>query len=227
MSSKTIADPAAFIRANTKILSPPLIPEIRLHLAEELLAIWTKTEEELGASGLPPPYWAFAWAGGQALGRYLMDNPELVAGKPVLDLAAGCGLTAIAALKAGASRAIGNDIDDFAGAAMTLNAALNDVMIDVQLGDLLGRPPLADHVILVGDLFYEKPLAERVLAWVAACQAAGATVLTGDPGRTYFPRDRFKQIAEYQVPVSRELEDAEIKRTSVWKLRPVSVAHRP
>jgi predicted nicotinamide N-methyase len=219
MSSVAINDPAQFIRTNTKILSPPLIPEILLHLAEESLAIWTKTEEELGASGLPPPYWAFAWAGGQALGRYLLDHRELVAGKPVLDLAAGCGLTAIAALKAGAVRAIGNDIDDFAGAAMTLNAALNDVTIDVQLGDMLGRQPVADHVILVGDLFYEKPLAERVLAWVTACQVAGATVLTGDPERTYFPRERFTQIAEYSVPVSRELEDAEIKRTSVWQLK--------
>ena len=219
MSFSRIADPAAFIRANTKILSPPLIPEVRLHLAEETLAIWAKTEEELGATGLPPPYWAFAWAGGQALGRYLLDNPAQVAGQPVLDLAAGCGLTAIAALKAGAARAIGNDIDAFAGAAMTLNAALNDVAIDVQLGDKLSGPPPNDHVILVGDLFYEKPLAERVLAWLTVCQASGAVILTGDPQRTYFPKDRFTQIAEYNVPVSRELEDAEIKRTSVWRLK--------
>jgi predicted nicotinamide N-methyase len=218
MSSARILDPQRFIRDNTKILSPPLIPEIRLHLAEESLAIWSKTEEELGTSGLPPPYWAFAWAGGQALGRYLLDTPHLVAGKPVLDLAAGCGLTAIAALKAGASKAIGNDIDDFAGAAMTLNAALNDVVIDVQLGDMLGRPALGDHVILVGDLFYEKPLAEKVLAWITACQRAGAVILTGDPQRTYFPKQHFSKIAEYTVPVSRELEDAETKRTAVWQL---------
>ena len=219
MSASRISDPVAFIRANTIILTPPLIPEIRLHLAEDSLAIWTKTEEELGASGLPPPYWAFAWAGGQALGRYLIDNPHLVVGKPVLDLAAGCGLTAIAALKAGATSAIGNDIDDFAGAAMTLNAGLNGVGIDVQLGDKLSGPPPPDHVILVGDLFYEKPLAERVLAWLYRCQRAGAVVLTGDPQRTYFPKDQFLQIADYQVPVSRELEDAEIKRTSVWRLK--------
>jgi predicted nicotinamide N-methyase len=222
MSARRISDPAVFIRANTKILSPPLIPEVRLHLAEESLTIWSKTEEELGASGLPPPYWAFAWAGGQALGRYLLDNPVQVAGKPVLDLAAGCGLTAIAALKAGAASAIGNDIDDFAGAAMTLNAGLNDVAIEVQLGDMLSGPAPAGHVILVGDLFYEKPLAERVLAWLYVCQKAGAVILTGDPQRTYFPKERFSQIAEYHVPVSRELEDAEIKKTAVWRLNPVS-----
>ena len=219
MSARRISDPVAFIRANTKILAPPLIPEVRLHLAEESLAIWSKTEEELGASGLPPPYWAFAWAGGQALGRHILDNPQLVAGKPVVDLAAGCGLTAIAALKAGATSAIGNDIDDFAGAAMTLNAGLNGVGIEVQLGDMLSGPPPPGHVILVGDLFYEKPLAERVLAWLYRCQTAGAVILTGDPQRTYFPKDRFLRIAEYQVPVSRELEDVEIKRTSVWRLK--------
>ena len=220
MTSPKIADPAAFIRANTKILAPPLLPELRLHLAEESLPIWMKTEEALGASGLPPPYWAFAWAGGQALGRYLLDNPALVAGKPVLDLAAGCGLTAIAALKAGASRAIGNDIDDFAGAAMTLNAALNGVEIDVRLGDMLAGPPMSGHVILVGDLFYEKPLAERVLAWLYRCLREDAMILTGDPRRTYFPKERFSHTAEYLVPVSRELEDVEIKRTSVWRLIP-------
>jgi len=219
MSSARVSDPVAFIRANTKILSPPLIPEIRLHLAEESLAIWSKTEEEMGASGLPPPYWAFAWAGGQALGRHVLDNRALVAGKPVLDLAAGCGLTAIAALTAGASRAVGNDIDVFAGAAMTLNAALNDVIIDVVLGDMLAGPPVEDHIILVGDLFYEKPLAEKVLAWLTTCQKAGAVILTGDPQRTYFPKDRFSRIAEYRVPVSRELEDVEIKPTSVWILK--------
>ena len=213
-------DPAAFIRTNTKILSPPLLPEIRLHLAEQSLPIWMKTEEELGASGLPPPFWAFAWAGGQALGRHLLDNPALVAGKPVLDLAAGCGMTAIAALKAGAARAIGNDIDEFAGAAMGLNAALNGVAIEVRLGDMLSGPPMPDHVILVGDLFYEKPLAAKVLAWLDACQLAGATILTGDPQRTYFPKHRFTRVADYQVPVSRELEDAELKPTAIWRLVP-------
>lgn len=214
-----IGDPAAFIRANTKVLSPPLLPEIRLHLAEESLAIWSKTEEVLGASGLPPPYWAFAWAGGQALGRYTLDSPEIVAGKRVLDLAAGCGLGAITAMRAGAASAICNDIDEFAGAAMLLNAELNGVAFDVQLKDLLSGPPTDADVILVGDVFYEKPLAGRALAWLISCQKGGAEILTGDPQRTYFPMDEFKHIAEYRVPVSRELEDAEIKTTSVWRLK--------
>ena len=215
-----LAGRKAFIAANTKILSPPLVPEVLLHLAEESLAIWQKTEEELATSGLPPPYWAFAWAGGQALARYLLDNPDLVRGRPVLDLAAGCGLTAIAALKAGATSATGNDIDDFAAAAMELNASINAVSLELRMGDLLGGPAVADHVILVGDLFYEKPLADKVLSWLYRCQAGGAAILTGDPGRTYFPKDRFEPLAEYRVPVTRELEDAEIKRTHVWRLKP-------
>ena len=221
MSMARIADPAAFVRANTKILSPPLVPELRLHLAEESLPIWMKTEEELGASGLPPPYWAFAWAGGQALSRHLIDNPALVAGKRVLDLAAGCGLGGIAAMRAGAAAAVCNDIDDFAGAAMQLNAALNGVTVTIQLADQLSGPPVNVDVILVGDVFYEKPLATRALRWVRACRAAGADILAGDPMRSYFPRDAFEHIADYAVPVSRELEDAEIKPTSVWRLKAV------
>ena len=214
-----IRDPASFIRANTKVLAPPLLPEIRLHLAEESLAIWSKTEEELGASGLPPPYWAFAWAGGQALGRYTLDTPEIVAGKRVLDLAAGCGLGAITAMRAGAASAVCNDIDAFAGVAMALNAQLNGVVFDIQLKDLLSGPPSDADVILVGDVFYEKPLAGRALAWLMACQKCGADILTGDPQRTYFPKAEFEHIAEYRVPVSRELEDAEVKTTSVWRLK--------
>ena len=214
-----IADPVAFIRANTKILAPPLVPELRLHLAQESLPIWMKTEEELGASGLPPPYWAFAWAGGQAVSRHVLDNPGLVAGKRVLDLAAGCGLGGIAAMRAGAAAAICNDIDDFAGAAIGLNAGLNGVTVEIALADLLSGPPADAAVVLVGDVFYEKPLAERALRWLRTCRAAGADVITGDPKRSYFPRDAFEYMADYLVPVSRELEDAEFKHTSVWRLR--------
>ena len=220
MTAARITDPAAFVVANTTVLSPPLLPEIKLHLAEESLAIWAKTEAELGASGLPPPYWAFAWAGGQALGRYLLDTPGVIAGKRVLDLAAGCGVGGIAAMRAGAAAAVCNDIDDFAGAAMALNAALNAVALTIQLKDLLSGEPATADIVLVGDVFYEKPLAARALAWLIASQMAGALILAGDPQRSYFPKSEFEYISEYLVPVSRELEDTEIKRTSVWRLKP-------
>jgi predicted nicotinamide N-methyase len=195
-----------------------LVPEIRLHLAEESLPIWQKTEEELGEMNVPPPYWAFAWAGGQALARYLLDTPALVAGKSVIDLGAGSGLTAIAAKRAGAASVLAADIDALALASVHLNAALNGVEVATTSDDLLARPPASVDVVLVGDLFYERELAERVTAYIEAAAASGARVLIGDPKRSYFPAGRFKLAAEYQVPVTRELEDAEIKRTSVWQL---------
>lgn len=210
---------ARFIRANTKLLSPPLTPEIVLHLAEESLPIWQKTEEELGEINVPPPYWAFAWAGGQALSRHILDNPSLVAGKSVLDLGAGSGLQAIAAVKAGAARVLAADIDRIALAACALNAKANAVDFDTTADDLLARP-LAQpfDVILVGDLFYERQLADHVLALIEPAAAAGSLILIGDPQRNYFPKDRFEAVARYEVPVTRELEDAEIKRTAVWRL---------
>lgn len=208
----------AFIRANTKLMAPPLVPEIRLHLAEESLPIWRKTEEELGEINLPPPYWAFAWAGGQALARYILDNAETVRGKSVLDLGSGSGMTAIAARRAGAATVLAADIDQIAIAALRLNAAANGVEIGATADDLLASAPGRYDVVLVGDLFYERPLAERVLAFIEAARGAGATILIGDPKRSYFPAGRFTLAAEYQVPVTRELEDAEIKKTSVWRL---------
>jgi predicted nicotinamide N-methyase len=207
-----------FIRANTRLLPVPLVPEIRLHLAEESLPIWQKTEEELGEMNVPPPYWAFAWAGGQALARHLLDRPAAVAGRRVLDLGSGSGLVAIAAAKAGAACVLAADIDAFAAAAIDLNAEANAVRLETTRGDLLAAPPGALDVVLVGDLFYERPLAERVLAFADAARAGGAQVFAGDPGRSYFPRDRFQHLAEYSVPVTRDLEDAEIKRTAVWRL---------
>ena len=221
MLSETMEDPQQFIRANTKLLAVPLVPEIRLHIAEELVPIWQKTEEELGQMNVPPPYWAFAWAGGQALARYLLDNPALVAGRNVLDLGSGSGLVAIAAAKAGAARVLAADIDAFALAAISLNAAANGVNVETTAVDLLAAPPAAFDIVLVGDLFYERPLAERVLAFADAARSRGALVLAGDPRRSYFPPDRFHKLAEYSVPVTRELEDAEIKRTAVWRLDPV------
>jgi predicted nicotinamide N-methyase len=213
-------DGAAFIRANTKLLPVPLVPEIRLYLAEESLPIWRKTEDELGEMNVPPPYWAFAWAGGQALARYILDNPPTVAGARVLDLGSGSGLTAIAAMRAGAARVLAADIDALALAAIDLNAAANAVAVEATREDLLAGAPGRFDIVLVGDLFYERTLAERVLAFIEAASANGAEILVGDPRRSYFPKDRFCQIAEYAVPVTRELEDAEIKRTAVWRLAP-------
>jgi predicted nicotinamide N-methyase len=209
----------AFVLENTRLQRPPHTPELELHLADEITPIWRLTEEALQAMGLPPPFWAFAWAGGQALARYVLDHPELVAGKQVIDFATGSGLVAIAAMKAGAARVLGADIDLFCGAAVAANAARNGVAVEFTEQNLLDQPPPAwAQVILAGDICYEKPLATRVLAWLAEAKATGATVLIGDPGRSYFPREGLEKLAEYQVPTTRELEDMEVKKTSVWRL---------
>jgi len=207
-----------FILQNTRLLSPPLVPEVRLHLAEESVPIWQKTEEELGEMNVPPPFWAFAWAGGQALSRYLLDNRDLVAGRSVLDLGSGSGMGAVAAMLAGARAALAADIDAFAADAAALNAAANGVSVETTHEDLLGHPPGRFDLVLIGDLFYERPLAERVLAFAQAAKAQGADVLVGDPRRSYFPKEKFTAVAHYEVPVTRELEDAEIKRSAVWRL---------
>jgi predicted nicotinamide N-methyase len=209
---------ADFIKANTRLLPVPLVPEVQLHLAEESLAIWRQTEEELGRMNVPPPWWAFAWAGGQALARYVLDNRALAAGRRVLDLGAGSGLAGIAALKAGAARVLAADTDPFALAAVALNAAVNRVTMEATDRDLLAAPPARFDLLLVGDLFYERVLAERVLAFLEVARSQGAAVLVGDPRRSYFPNARFEPVAEYSVPVTRDLEDMEIKRTAVWRL---------
>ncbi|MFN0219361.1 MAG: class I SAM-dependent methyltransferase [Hyphomicrobium sp.] len=208
---------AAFICSNTRLLSPPLTPEIVLHLAVESMPIWQKTEDDLGEMNVPPPYWAFAWAGGQALARYLLDNPATCRGKRVLDLGAGSGLTAIAAAKTVADHVLAADIDRIALAACRLNAAANSVAIAVVDDDQLLKAPGDADVIVIGDLFYERPLADRVLDYIDQAKKLGALVLIGDPQRSYFPRDRFEKLHEYTVPVTRDLEDAEIKRTAVWR----------
>jgi len=222
-----IPDRKAFIRANTRLKPVPLVGEISLHVADEAVPIWRKTEEELAAMGLPPPYWAFAWAGGQALARYVLDHRETVAGLRVLDLAAGSGLVAIAAARAGAAPVIAADIDAFTDPAIALNAAANDVYIEIVVRDLLEDLHPADQprydVILVGDLFYEHDTAARALAFLEFHVAAGVRVLVGDPGRTYLPKDRLTRLAEYSVPVTRELEDQDIKRTTVWALDPLAM----
>jgi predicted nicotinamide N-methyase len=213
-----IEDPEAFIRANTRRQRPPHTPEIELHLADELTPIWRLTEEALGELGLEPPFWAFAWAGGQALARYLLDNPALVAGKRVFDFATGSGLVAIAAMKAGAAEATGCDIDRFCDAAVRLNAAANGVEVGFVHGDILDRPPPEAEVFLAGDIAYEQPLAGRVRAWLGEARRRGAEVLIGDPRRTYFDPAGLEPLAEYSVETTRELEDFAIKRAGVWRM---------
>jgi predicted nicotinamide N-methyase len=218
MIEATLAGRRAFILENTRLQAPPHTPELQLHLADEITPIWKLTEEALAEIGLPPPFWAFAWAGGQALARYVLDNPEIVAGKRVIDFASGSGLVAIAAMKAGAASVLAADIDVFCEAAIGVNAAANGVEVAFTEVDLLGAPPPATDVLLAGDICYERPMAEAVMAWLGQGRAAGASVLIGDPGRTYFPKDGLSKLAEYQVPTTRELEDMAVKRTSVWTL---------
>jgi predicted nicotinamide N-methyase len=214
----TLEGRKAFIAANTSLQAPPHTPELRLHLADEITPIWKLTEEALDEIGLPPPFWAFAWAGGQALARYVLDHPELVASRRVLDFAAGSGIVAIAAMKAGAAQALAADIDPFCAAAVALNAEANGVVVAFTTSNLLDAPPPPAEIILAGDICYEKPLAERVMVWLAQARASGAAVLIGDPGRAYFPKSGLEKLAQYQVPTTRELEDMEVKRTAVWRM---------
>jgi predicted nicotinamide N-methyase len=209
---------AAFVQAHTRLMPVPHAPEIGLHVAEEATGLWQKTEEELGAMGLPPPFWAFAWAGGQALARYVLDHPEVVGAGRVLDFASGSGLVAIAAAKAGAGFVEASDIDAFALAAIALNAKANAVRIEARLADLVGADEGWDAV-LAGDICYERGTAARVTGWLSGLASRGATVLIGDPGRSYLPREKLEALATYEVPVTRALEDAEIKRASVWRFR--------
>jgi predicted nicotinamide N-methyase len=206
--------PEEFITTYAALIAPPLVPEIKLYLATEVVPLWRATEEELAEIGVPPPYWAFAWAGGQALARYVLDNPAIVKGKRVLDIGAGSGLVAIAAAKAGAVSVLAADIDGFSCAAIRLNAAANQCAVTVTQDDLIGRAARWD-VILLGDLFYERPLAERLLAWLTPFNVPA---LLGDPGRNYFPKERALKLAAYSVQTSRDLEDREVRETGVYRL---------
>jgi predicted nicotinamide N-methyase len=228
-----LSGPAEFIRSRTAVAAPPLIPEIRLHLSgEEPTALWEHTERETGRSDLPPPFWAYPWAGGIALARYLLDHPERAAGRVVLDLASGSGLVAVAAARAGAARVIASDIDPMAVAAIALNAAVNGVEIRVTDADLLtgdeaaaallaGRTSLpAPDLVVVGDACYERRMAHRMLAFLRRAQSSGASALLGDPGRAYLPAAGLEPLARYVVPAWPGLEDAEVKESRVWQLAP-------
>lgn len=209
-------DPERFILDNTAVMSPPHVPEVRLHLADEAHVLWLKTEEELEEIGLPPPFWAFAWAGGQGLARYVLDQPDIVRGKRVLDFASGSGLVAIAAMKAGAASVLAADIDPWTGTAVQLNSRLNEVAIAFTSENRLGKPVAAD-VLLAGDVFYDPRFADALIPWFTSVVAAGKAVIIGDPGRSYCPKDLMTPLATYEVPVTRALEDAEVKKTTVWQ----------
>lgn len=214
-----IADALAFVRSNTCLRPVPHAPEIVLHVADEATPLWTKTEDELGEMGLPPPFWAFAWAGGQALARHLLDHPALVDGRSVPDFASGSELAGIAAARAGAGSVAATDIDAFAVAAIAVNAEANGVSLTAAQADVIGSDGGWD-VVLAGDVFYERDMAARVSDWLGALARRGALVLVGDPGRSYLPRGRLEALATYSVATTRELEDSELKRTTVWRFKP-------
>ena len=211
-------DPDRFITENTRTAAAPLTPELVFHLADKTLPIWEKTEEALGRAGLPPPFWAFAWAGGQALARYVLDHPQRVADLQVLDFAAGCGVAGIAAAKAGARRVFASEIDPFAAAAVRANARLNEVAVVVEEGDLVGEDRGWD-VVLAGDVFYEALGAHAIHTWLERLRRRGAQVLIGDPGRHFLPKERLEELARYDAPVSRDLEDRDVRLARVWRFR--------
>jgi predicted nicotinamide N-methyase len=213
-------DPTAFVLDNTEIKAPPLVPEIRLHLATEVTPLWQATEESLSRGPVPPPFWAFAWAGGQALARYLLDHPEMVAGSEVLDIGSGSGIVAIAAALAGAKSVTAAEIDPFAAAAIALNAPLNGVRVGIETRDLLDRGAAGWGIALAGDICYEEPMASRALALLRRIAARGRLALLGDPGRAYLPREGLVELARYEVPTSRELEDREAREGVVWRVLP-------
>jgi predicted nicotinamide N-methyase len=210
--------PAAFVRAHTRLSPVPFVPEISLQLAQEPYGIWEQTEQEQGGRVLPPPFWAFAWAGGQALARYLLDHPHLVAGRNVLDVASGSGLVAIAAAKAGAGPVLATEVDPFAAAAIAVNARANAAAVAVTLADVLDGDGNGAEVVLAGDVCYEKTMAQRILGFLNRASAGGRDVLVGDPGREYLPRASLDPVAHYDVRVSRALENTDVKPVTVWRL---------
>jgi predicted nicotinamide N-methyase len=219
-SDHMAADPAAFVRRNTIIAAPPLVPELRLHLATEVTPIWQATEESLGRAAVPPPFWAFAWVGGQALARHLLDHPAIVAGKTVLDFGSGSGLIAITAAMAGAARVFAAEIDPVAAAAIAINASLNQADVSIIAADLVGAVESGWEVVTAGDVCYECEMAERVVPWLRRLAGYGALVLLGDPGRNYLPASGLRELARFIVPTSRELEDRDSRETIVWQLLP-------
>ena len=197
----------------------PGLDQIRLHLADEVLPLWHAIQVESGDPDATLPYWAFAWGGGLAIGHYLREHPDVVAGRRVFDLASGSGLCAIAAMRAGAATATATDIDRFALAAIRLNARANGHRVAVVGRDVLDEPPPDVDVVLAGDCWYEAGLAARVLPWLQRVRARGIDVLVGDPGRRYLPVVALEELAAYEVRTTTELEDLEYKVGRVYRVR--------
>jgi predicted nicotinamide N-methyase len=207
--------PPDFLRAHTRPARPSLVAEVQLHVADDVVGLWEAMETEGGGAGQDPPFWAAAWPGGQALARYVLDHPESVAGRRVLDLGAGSGLVAVAALLAGADRVLASDIDPYSHAAVQVNAELNGVSGIEVLGDVLdGDPPDVD-VVLAGDVCYDREMTARVLPFLGAAWLGGAAVYLGDPGRKYVPREGLVEAAAYDVP---DADGGPVRRTTVWRL---------
>jgi predicted nicotinamide N-methyase len=208
--------PEEFIRQHTRLQSPPLVPELELHIADNLMRLWEKMGDDMGHDNPSIPFWGSAWVGGQALARYLLDNPAEASGKTVLDIATGSGLCAIAALKAGAARVAAVDVDPLAVAAARINAETNQAGIEVVRADILARPAPETDLLLAGDVMYEEDMAKRMLPWLESAHRRGIRVLMGDPGRHYFPREIMAPLAAYDVPTTWEVEGVETKRTGVY-----------
>jgi predicted nicotinamide N-methyase len=214
-------DVPAIIQAGTRLGPVPLVPEVRLWQASEPISLWQRTERAAGRTGLDPPFWAFAWAGGQALARYLLDRPQLVRARRVIDIASGSGLVAIAAASAGAAAVTAYDVDPLAVAAIGANAAANGVTVQACCADILdddALPAAGTDLVLVADAFYQRDLAAGVMRFLERARGRGAAVLAGDFGRAYLPRGKLRPLASYDVPGLRAVEDSDIKRTTIWAL---------
>ncbi len=207
--------PSGFVRAHTQVRRPSSVPELRLHVADDVVALWEAMEAADGGAGEAPPFWAAAWPGGQALARYVLDTPDAVAGRAVLDLGSGSGLVALAARLAGAGTALASDVDPFSRTAVGVNAGLNGVTGVSVTGDVLGRDPAGIDVVLAGDVCYDREMTERVLPFLDRVRDRGCEVYVGDPGRPYLPRDRLQVVVAYDVP---ETEGTGLRRTTVWRL---------
>jgi predicted nicotinamide N-methyase len=217
------ADPEGFIRANLALERPAMVPEFTLWLATEYVPIWQATEAWMEEQNIDPPYWAFCWPGGQAIARYLLDHPDTVRGKRVIDFAAGSGVSSMAAARAGAASVVANDIDLLSLVAARLNAEANDLSFEVSADDWLAGAdgaPAAD-VVIAGDVCYEREMSVRALAWLRGHAEAGRLVLLGDPGRNYFSAQGLEELARYEIPTSLQLENRGMRETVVWRVLPL------